>query len=47
MWGILLLMMLMGYALVEVPKTMWRNSDPHQYLSYLYHKVQDMEVEVD
>jgi len=25
-WGLLLLMGLMGYALVEVPKTLWNNA---------------------
>lgn len=38
-WGMLLLMVLMGYGLVEVPKTMWRNADPAQYLDYLHHRV--------
>ncbi len=31
-WGMLLLMGLMGYGLVEVPRTMWRNADPGTYL---------------
>jgi hypothetical protein len=31
-WGILLQMILMGYALVEIPKTMWRNANPNDYL---------------
>ena len=26
MWGMLLLMVLLGYALVEIPKTMWHNA---------------------
>jgi arginyl-tRNA synthetase len=38
---------LMGYALVEVPKTMWRNADPGQYLEYLHYRVAEMEEEVD
>lgn len=25
-WGLFLLMVLMGYALVEIPKTLWNNS---------------------
>jgi hypothetical protein len=41
-WGILLLMVLMGYALVEVPKTMWRNANPKDYLEYLYHRIAEM-----
>lgn len=45
-WGLFLLMVLMGYALVEIPKTLWNNSDPQTYLSYLYRKVNDMEDEI-
>jgi hypothetical protein len=47
MWGMLLLMVLLGYALVEIPRTMWRNASPAEYLGYLYHKVGEMEEEVD
>lgn len=46
-WGMLLLMVLLGYALVEIPKTMWRNAQPSDYLAYLYHRVGQMEEEVD
>lgn len=46
-WGMLLLMGLMGYALVEVPRTMWRNADPKEYLVYLHHRVEEMEEEVE
>ena len=42
MWGMLLLMVLLGYSLVEVPKTMWRNADPDTYLAYLYQKIHEM-----
>ncbi len=42
-WGMLLLMMLMGYSLVEVPKTLWRNAMPTDYLSYLYQRVAEVE----
>lgn len=38
-WGLFLLMVLMGYALVEIPKTIWNNSDPETYLTYLYKRV--------
>jgi len=41
-WGLFLLMILMGYALVEIPKTLWNNADPKSYLSYLYAKVNDI-----
>jgi hypothetical protein len=46
-WGMLLLMVLMGYALVEVPKTLWRNANPKDYLDYLHHRVIEMEEEID
>lgn len=46
-WGMILLMLLMGYALVEVPKTMWRNANPKDYLDYLYKRVIETEEEVD
>jgi hypothetical protein len=46
-WGMLLLMGLMGYALVEVPRTMWRNADPATYLEYLHKRVTEMEQEVE
>jgi hypothetical protein len=46
MWGMLLLMIFLGYALVEIPKTMWHHSDVDNYLRYLYRKVYDVEEEV-
>ena len=47
MWGMLLLMILMGYSLVEVPKTMWRNAQPKDYLTYLYQKISEVEEDVN
>ncbi len=46
-WGLILLMILMGYALVEIPKTLWNNADPKTYLAYLYTKVNDLEDEIE
>ena len=46
-WGMLLLMVLLGYSMVEVPRTMWRNAHPSQYLRYLYQKIYEMEDEVE
>ncbi len=43
MWGMLLLMILLGYSLVEIPKTLWRNADLEYYMVYLYHKIIEME----
>jgi hypothetical protein len=38
---------LLGYALVEVPKTMWRNAEPKDYLEYLHYRVVEMEEDID
>lgn len=46
-WGMLLLMGLIGYGLVEVPTTMWRNADPKTYLQYLHKRVTETEQEVE
>ena len=46
MWGMLLLMMFLGYALVEVPKTLWHHSNLDKYLCYLYHKIHEVEDDV-
>lgn len=47
MWGMLLLMILLGYSLVEIPKTLWFNADHNNYLGYLYQKVNEIEDEVE
>lgn len=46
-WGLLLLMSLMGYALVEIPKTLWKNSNPTVFLNYIYSKVVEVEDELE
>lgn len=46
-WGLFLLMVLMGYALVEIPKTLWNNADPKTFLTYLYQKTNDLEDEIE
>jgi len=43
MWGMLLLMVFLGYSLVEIPKTLWHHSDVDKYLHYLYGKVYELE----
>lgn len=47
MWGMLLLMVFLGYSLVEIPKTMWLHSDPSKYLNYLYIKIADVEEDLE
>lgn len=42
-WGLFLLMILIGYALVEIPKTLWNNADPNTFLAYLYRKTDELE----
>ncbi|XP_073951087.1 LMBR1 domain-containing protein 2 homolog isoform X2 [Choristoneura fumiferana] len=38
-WGLFLLILLLGYALVEVPRNLWNNSKKNYTLTYTYFKV--------
>ncbi|XP_004523545.1 LMBR1 domain-containing protein 2 homolog [Ceratitis capitata] len=38
-WGLFLLVLLLGYALVEVPRSLWNNAIPGFTLQYAYFKV--------
>ncbi|XP_023941933.2 LMBR1 domain-containing protein 2 homolog isoform X2 [Bicyclus anynana] len=38
-WGLFLLILLLGYALVEVPRNLWNNSKKNYTLTYSYFKV--------
>ncbi|XP_068630261.1 LMBR1 domain-containing protein 2 homolog isoform X2 [Battus philenor] len=38
-WGLFLLILLLGYALVEVPRNMWNNSKKNYTLTYSYFKI--------
>ncbi|XP_067645243.1 LMBR1 domain-containing protein 2 homolog isoform X2 [Eurosta solidaginis] len=38
-WGLFLLILLLGYALVEVPRSLWNNAKPGFTLQYSYFKV--------
>ena len=38
-WGLFLLVLLLGYGLVEVPRTLWNNSKRGQLLQYTYFKI--------
>ncbi|CAG4936966.1 unnamed protein product [Colias eurytheme] len=38
-WGLFLLILLLGYALVEVPRNLWNNSKKNYTLSYSYFKI--------
>ncbi|XP_030376441.1 LMBR1 domain-containing protein 2 homolog [Scaptodrosophila lebanonensis] len=37
-WGLFLLVLLLGYALVEVPRSLWNNAKPGYTLQYAYFK---------
>ncbi|XP_013184506.1 LMBR1 domain-containing protein 2 homolog isoform X2 [Amyelois transitella] len=38
-WGLFLLILLLGYALVEVPRNLWNNSKKNYTLTYTYFKI--------
>lgn len=38
-WGLFLLILLLGYALVEVPRNLWNNSKKNYTLNYSYFKI--------
>ena len=44
-WGLLLLVFLMGYGLVEVPRSVWRASKLDYQIAHIYFKVSKMSTE--
>lgn len=44
-WGLFLLVLLLGYALVEVPRGLWNASKPGYPLSYSYFKVAKLSLD--
>lgn len=44
-WGLFLLVLLLGYALVEVPRGLWNASKPGYTLNYSYFKVAKLSVD--
>ncbi|XP_052864857.1 LMBR1 domain-containing protein 2 homolog [Anopheles cruzii] len=44
-WGLFLLVLLLGYALVEVPRSLWNNSKPGFALQYAYFKLSKLSSE--
>ena len=44
-WGLLLLVFLMGYGLVEVPRIVWHSSNLEYQLAHVYFKVSKMSTE--
>lgn len=44
-WGLLLLVILMGYGLVEIPRTVWNSAKLDYKLAHAYFKVSKLSVE--
>ncbi|XP_037940921.1 LMBR1 domain-containing protein 2 homolog [Teleopsis dalmanni] len=44
-WGLFLLILLLGYALVEVPRSLWNNAKPGFALQYAYFKAAKLSSE--
>lgn len=44
-WGLFLLVLLLGYALVEMPRSLWNNSKPGFTLQYAYFKAAKLSAE--
>lgn len=44
-WGLFLLVLLLGYALVEVPRGLWNGSKPGYTLNYSYFKVAKLSLD--
>lgn len=41
-WGILLQVVMMGYSMVEIPRSLWLSGEPKRYLLYCYDKVREL-----
>jgi hypothetical protein len=41
-WGITLVMLLLGYSVVTIPRSQWRTSNMEMQLNYLYFKAADI-----
>lgn len=44
-WGLFLLVLLLGYGLVEVPRSLWNASKRGHTLAYTYFKIAKLSVE--
>nr|XP_039254494.1 G-protein coupled receptor-associated protein LMBRD2-like [Styela clava] len=44
-WGLFLLVLLLGYGLVEVPRTVWRAANPVLMMSYVHFKLAKLSTE--
>jgi hypothetical protein len=44
-WGLFVLVLMLGYGLVEVPRNMWNNAKQGHKLSYTYFKIAKLSTE--
>ena len=44
-WGLFLLVLLLGYGLVEIPRLVWNNAKPQYMLSRTFFKIAKQSVE--
>ncbi|XP_029167240.1 LMBR1 domain-containing protein 2 homolog [Nylanderia fulva] len=44
-WGLFLLVLLLGYALVEIPRGLWKRSKPGYTLNYSYFKIAKLSLD--
>ncbi len=44
-WGLFLLVLLMGYGLVEVPRTIWNSSKKGYMLQHTYFKIAKLSID--
>ena len=42
-WGIFLQIVMMGYAIVEIPRSLWLKANYQKYLKYCYSKIEEIE----
>ena len=42
-WGIFLLMVMMGYAIVEIPRSFWVSGHPEMHMYYCYRRIPEIE----
>lgn len=46
-WGIFLQMIMMGYAIVEIPRSFWMSGHPEMHMYYCYRRIPEVEEEIN
>ena len=46
-WGIFILMIMMGYAMVQIPRSLWLTANYSEYLKYCNKKILKMVDELE